>query len=50
MKKRSNVSETFGSYIRTLRIKNNIGQRELTKKIYNVDFVIGYIFTEFSVT
>ena len=33
MKKRSNVSETFGSYIRTLRIKNNIGQRELAKKI-----------------
>ena len=33
MKKRSNVSETFGSYIRTLRIKNNIGQRELAKKV-----------------
>ena len=33
MKKRSNVSETFGSYIRRLRIKNNIGQRELARKI-----------------
>ena len=33
MKKRLNVSETFGSYIRRLRIKNNIGQRELAKKI-----------------
>ena len=33
MKKRLNVSETFGSYIRTLRIKNNIGQRELAKKV-----------------
>ena len=33
MEKRPNISETFGSYIRTLRIKNNIGQRELAKKI-----------------
>ena len=33
MKERLNVSETFGSYIRRLRIKNNIGQRELAKKI-----------------
>jgi phosphoenolpyruvate phosphomutase len=33
MKKHSNVSETFGSYIRRLRIKNDIGQRELAKKI-----------------
>ena len=33
MKKRTNVSEIFGSYIRKLRIKNNIGQRELAKKI-----------------
>ena len=33
MEKRPNVSETFGSYIRRLRIKNNIGQRELAKKI-----------------
>ena len=33
MKKRLNVSETFGSYIRRLRIRNNIGQRELAKKI-----------------
>jgi len=33
MKKRVNLSETFGSYIRGLRIKNNIGQRELAKKI-----------------
>ena len=30
---RSNISETFGSYIRRLRIKNDIGQRELAKKI-----------------
>ena len=28
-----NYSETFGSYIRKLRIKNDIGQRELAKKI-----------------
>ena len=33
MKKRINASETFSSYIRRLRIKNNIGQRELAKKI-----------------
>jgi len=33
MKKNTNVSETFGSYIRRLRIKHNIGQRELAKKI-----------------
>ena len=33
MKKSSNSSETFGSYIRRLRIKNDIGQRELAKKI-----------------
>ena len=33
MKKNSNIFETFGSYIRTLRMKNNIGQRELAKKI-----------------
>ena len=33
MKKRANVSEIFGTYIRRLRIKNNIGQRELAKKI-----------------
>ena len=33
MKMRSNISETFGSYIRRLRIKNDIGQRELAKKI-----------------
>ena len=33
MKKHLNVSETFGSYIRGLRIKNSIGQRELAKKI-----------------
>ena len=32
--KKSHISkETFGSYIRSLRIKNNIGQRELAKKI-----------------
>jgi len=33
MKKHSNISETFGSYIRRLRIENDIGQRELAKKI-----------------
>ena len=33
MKMRSNISETFGAYIRRLRIKNDIGQRELAKKI-----------------
>ncbi len=33
MKKNSTTFETFGSYIRSLRIKNNIGQRELAKKI-----------------
>ena len=33
MKKSSNLSEKFGSYIRRLRIENNIGQRELAKKI-----------------
>ena len=33
MKNISNLSDTFGSYIRRLRIKNDIGQRELAKKI-----------------
>ena len=33
MVKNSNHSGTFGSYIRKLRIKNGIGQRELAKKI-----------------
>ena len=33
MVKNSNYLETFGSYIRALRIKNDIGQRELAKKI-----------------
>ena len=33
MKKSLNTSDTFGSYIRRLRIKNDIGQRELAKKI-----------------
>jgi L-glutamine-phosphate cytidylyltransferase len=33
MVKNFNYSETFGSYIRKLRIKNGIGQRELAKKI-----------------
>jgi len=33
MKKNTSVSETFGTYVRRLRIKNNIGQRELAKKI-----------------
>ena len=33
MKKTSNTSDTFGSYIRRLRIKNDIGQRELAKQI-----------------
>ena len=33
MKKHSVVVETFGSYIRSLRIRNNIGQRELANLI-----------------
>tara|TARA_B110000483_G_scaffold232428_1_gene299971 strand:- start:782 stop:1903 length:1122 start_codon:yes stop_codon:yes gene_type:complete len=33
MGKFTNYSYTFGSYVRELRIKNNIGQRELAKKI-----------------
>ena len=33
MKKASNLTEKFGSYIRRLRMKNDIGQRELAKKI-----------------
>ena len=33
MVKKINHSETFGSYIRGLRIKQDIGQRELAKKI-----------------
>ena len=33
MKKTLNLPDTFGSYIRKLRIKNDIGQRELAKKI-----------------
>ena len=33
MKKKSNSINSFGSYIRELRIKDNIGQRELAKKI-----------------
>ena len=32
MKKKS-LNQTFGSYIRNLRIENQIGQRELAKKI-----------------
>ena len=31
--KKINQSKVFGSYIRELRIKNEIGQRELAKKI-----------------
>ena len=31
--KKKLLNETFGSYIRSLRIKNEIGQRELAKKI-----------------
>ena len=31
--KKNILNETFGSYIRNLRIKNKIGQRELAKKI-----------------
>ena len=30
---KKNPSDTFGSYIRKLRTKNDIGQRELAKKI-----------------
>ena len=33
MKKHPNVTETFGAYIKGLRIKNNIGQRDIAKKI-----------------
>ena len=33
MVKKSNYSGSFGSYIRNLRIKSDIGQRELAKKI-----------------
>ena len=33
MKKNLTSTDTFGSYIRKLRIKNDIGQRELAKKI-----------------
>ena len=33
MKNTSNTPITFGSYIRKLRIENDIGQRELAKKI-----------------
>ena len=33
MKNILSSSDTFGSYIRRLRIKNDIGQRELAKKI-----------------
>ena len=31
--KKNNLDKTFGSYIRDLRIKNEIGQRELATKI-----------------
>mgnify|MGYP001185846795 CR=1 FL=1 len=31
--KKNNLNKTFGSYIRELRIKNDIGQRELAQKI-----------------
>jgi len=31
--KKNSLNETFGSYVRSLRIKNEIGQRELAKKI-----------------
>ena len=33
MNKKNNFVQTFGSYIRELRIKNEIGQRELAEKI-----------------
>tara|TARA_B100001057_G_scaffold161721_1_gene162403 strand:+ start:116 stop:1237 length:1122 start_codon:yes stop_codon:yes gene_type:complete len=33
MKKNSTVYDTFGSYVRKLRIENKIGQRELAKKV-----------------
>jgi len=33
MKKKNDLNKTFGSYIRELRIKNEIGQRELADKI-----------------
>ena len=31
--KKKLLNQTFGSYIRNLRIENQIGQRELAKKI-----------------
>ena len=31
--KKNNIIKTFGSYIRDLRIKNEIGQRELANKL-----------------
>ena len=39
MKNISNLLDTFGSYIRRLRIKNDIGQRELAKKISLSNFM-----------
>ena len=33
MAKNSNNPDSFGSYIRKLRIKKDIGQRELAKKL-----------------
>ena len=33
MKKKNNLDKAFGSYIREIRIKQDIGQRELAKKI-----------------
>ena len=45
MKKHSNVSEIFGSYIRRLRIKNNIGQRELSKN--EVEILQSSVFQNF---
>ena len=33
MKKNNNFDKNFGSYIREIRIKQDIGQRELAKKI-----------------
>jgi len=40
MKKNPAVSDTFGTYVRKLRIENKIGQRELAKK---VDIAASYL-------
>ena len=41
--KKINHNKVFGSYIRELRIKNAIGQRELAQKIGIADYYLNYI-------